>query len=328
MKAYIQNKITSLGLVITLIIGSFLWFGNTTSQWQFLLLCLIGFGYGHFIVGFVYQIKSFFRKPNPWLQVTTFLILALSSVIIVELLFSVIGYAPALFIGFAYFLLHGLFNEQTLILRQVKMRIPLLYIFSLAIFVFTLLAYTVPDPTFLFNRALQFADVSQFVLLQAFLNMGITLEIFPYIFWGGVGLSFMVLFYAWLLTRWTKVAAFLAASYVVLTVVTVVIGAIPYIYMYLLVVGYHFMTWFLFYFIEIRKRKKPELFHFFLLHILVLAPFIFGGWIFLSEYESAVVKVLFDYKYFVIATYAHISVSFMNDEWFQNLQSKLYQLIG
>lgn len=328
LQIYTKNKILSLGLIIALILVSYIWLGNTPEQWQFLLICLIGFGYGHFIIGFVYQIKSFFRKPKPWLQVTTFSILALLSLLVVEFLFQMIGYALALFIGFAYFLLHGLFNEQTLIQRQVKVLVPLPYILSLALFVFTLLAYTVPDPTFLFNRALQFADVNQFVFLQSFSNMGISLEIFPFIFWGGVIVSFAVLLLSWFYTRWHKLTQFLFVLYICILLLTVMFGAVQYVYMYLIVVGYHFMTWFFYYFHEMRKRTYSEFLQFSLLHVAVLTPFLLAGLVFFSGWESNIVNIMFDYKYFVIATYIHISVSFMNDEWFQNLQVKLFSFLN
>jgi len=326
LQTYITNKVVSLGTMVLLIFFSYLWFGNTVPQWQFLLLCLIGFGYGHFLVGFLYQIQSFFRKPKPWQHISTFILLTSLSIFVAYFLFEIIGYAIALFIGFAYFLLHGLFNEQTLIEKQTNILVPLPYIFSLALFIFSSLAYTVPDPTFLFNRTLEFMAVDQFVLTQSFLNMGLSLNVFQYVFWSGVSLSFLILLVTWYKSRWTKLSLFLGCSYTTFVIFTILFGSIPYVYMYLLVVGYHFVTWFLFYFDVIKKRSSEALTKLISVHVLILLPFLIAGWSFLGGSNYPIVELLFDYKYFVVATYIHISVSFMNDEWFQVLQNRFFNL--
>jgi hypothetical protein len=327
-KAYKINKIISLSWVFVVIALSSLWFGYVETQWQFILLTLMTFGYAHFIVGFIYQCKSFFRKPNTKQHLITFGVLAIATVIFAEVLFSLAGYAFAMFVGFAYFLLHGLFNEQTLIKREGGIHVPLLYIWSLAIFIMSLLTYTVPDPTFLFDRALAFAPVDTFLMTVTFAGMGMSLAAFPYIFWSGMFLSFVVLWWAWSKTKNHQLTVFLGGSYLLIILATVFWGALPYIYMYFLVVGYHFMTWFLFYVRQMKGRAGNALQEFSALHIVILIPFLVGGWLFFTSNTPDWVFTIFDYKYFVVATYVHISVSFMNDEWFQKLQDRLFLSFG
>ena len=324
LRAYKINKLVSLGWVFVVIGFSAWWLGYVETQWQFILLTIMIFGYTHFIIGFIYQIKSFYRKPKPYQHLLTFLVIGLLTIIFAELLFSLAGYAFALFVGFAYFLLHGLFNEQTLIKREGGIHVPLIYIWSLAIFIMTLLTYTVPDPTFLFDRSLVFAPVDTFMLSVIFTSLGMSLTIFPYLFWGGMALSFVVLWLAWQQSKSHQLTVFLGSSYVLIILATMLWGALPYIYMYFVVVGYHFMTWFLFFFRQMKGRPGSALKDFMVLHAVLLVPFLLGAWLFFADSTPSWVFTMYDYKYFVVATFVHISTSFMNDGWFQNLESRVW----
>ncbi len=325
LQAYTTNKIVSLGSMAALILGSFFLLGYTTTQWQVVLLFIIIFGYSHFFVGFYYQLLSFKRKGKPHRQVLAFISLSIFSIALAQILFTYVGYAIALFIGFMYFLLHGLFNEQTLIQRQSGITVPLVYIWSLAVFVMALLTYTIPDPTFFFSRTLQFFPIDVFTMVQSFKEWGIPMVSFKYIFWGGVALSFLILLYAWWKHHFHALAVFLGSLYLLVIAATVFIGALPYVYMYLVVVGYHFMTWFLFYWREMSKRGQQAFTSFLGLHALVLLPLIVAGILFFTApVVPSWALVLIDYKYFTIATYVHITVSFMNDAWCQNLIDKVF----
>lgn len=323
LKAYTINKISSLGSILVLIALSWLWLGYGETQWQMILMFLIAFGYAHFLIGFFYQGKSFFRKQNTWQHFITFGVLVVFSLLLTELLFSYLGYALTLFIGFVYFLLHGLFNEQTLIQREGGTYVPLMPIFSLAIFVMTLLTYSVPDPTFLFNRQLEFANLDTFTFIRTFDLLKLNLDIFPNLFWGGIVLSFLMLGISWIKHRNHRLSSGLALSYVLILLAVVTWGAPPYVYMYFLVVGYHFMTWFLFFLRTMSVGAKKTVHQFLFLHILVLVPFLIGGVLFFKS-DSSIALFLFDYKYFVVTTYVHITTSFMNDQWFQTIQSKVF----
>jgi hypothetical protein len=322
LKNYSLNKIISLGWVLVVTVVTGLWLGFVEPQWQLILLILITFGHAHFLIGFYYQVKSFWRRPDPWQQLFVWLVLALVTLIGTVLIFEHLGYVAAMFIGFMYFLLHGLFNEQTLIQREAGMFVPLIYIFSLAVFIMSLLTYTVPDPTFLFSRSLEFVPVDNFVFVQTFKALGLNLVIFPYLFWGGMVLSFCILFLAWWQSRRHHLTLFLFSSYCLILALTVIFGALPYIYMYFVVIGYHFMTWFIFFLREFARRSTKLLREFLIIHGLVLVPFLLGGWLFFAPDTPNWTYVIFDYKYFVIATYIHITTSFMNDGWFQRLQAR------
>ena len=324
LQNYTTNKIVSIASILIVVLGSLWALGYNETQWQLVVAILIAFGYTHFLVGFYYQCKSFTRKPNSWQYFLTVTVLILLTLALTQVLFVYAGYAIALFVGLTYFLLHGLFNEQTLLEREGGVHIPLIYFTSLVVFVFSLLAYSIPDTTFLFDRALNFSVVNDFLLAISFNSLGVKLSAFSFVFWGGVIVSYVLLLIAWSKTRHNKLALYLGLSYAIVSIASFVWGTIPYVYMYVGIVGYHFMTWFFFFLREMSNRPKPALRNYNLLHLLVIAPFLVGGWLFFTEETSKLSLTLFDYKYFVVATYIHISTSFMNDQWFQNLQDRVF----
>jgi|GEM_PF-1042198 len=328
MSTYIQNKLLSFLVVFSCIAVTYALFGATTKQWQVILMIIVVFGYGHFLLGFYYQIKSFFRKKHPWRYVGTFMFLVAVSVVLAYVLIYAAGFVAALFAGFFYFLLHGLLNEQTLIQRQTGHVVPIVFLSALAVFVMSLLTYSVPDETFFFNRSLQFTPMNDALLLYAFEHLYISLEHFSQIFFIGLGTSAALLAYGWYRYRHTLLTIFLACVLGAATFGVLLFGPPAYIYMYLFVVGYHFVTWFLFYVVEMKKRSGQHYRNFILQHIVVLCPFAVAGYLFFTPSPPLLAMWLFDYQLFVVATYIHISTSFMNDAWLIAWQDRFYQLFS
>ncbi len=328
MQTYVTNKLLSFLGVFTCIAVTYFFFGDTTKQWQAILISIVVFGYGHFLLGFYYQLRGFLRKPDAWKYFCTFGFLTLFSIVFSYVLFYYAGFVAALFLGFLYFLFHGLLNEQTLISRQTGHMVPLLYLAALAIFVIALLTYSIPDKTFFFDRYLQFADLNNFWVTYIFERYYLSLERFTQVFWIGFVLSLITLGVAWIKYRLTKLALFLLVVLTVITGVVFVFGQPAYIYMYLFVVGYHFMTWLLFYIVEMKKRGRVPFRNFLIHNTLVLLPFLVGAYYFFQPEPPAFTQVLFDYQLYITATYVHISTSFLNDEWMVQLQNRFFSFFG
>lgn len=328
MKTYIANKLNSFLGVLICITFTYALFGNTVAQWQAILIAIVVFGYGHFLLGFYYQIKGFFRKQNPWQYVGSFVFLTLFSIGLSYALFYFVGFVAALFIGFLYFLLHGLLNEQTLIERQTGHVVPVLHLGSLAIFVIALLTYSIPDKTFFFDQYLQFTDVSLMGVTFIFEQYYLGLAAFGQIFWIGFGLSLFTLFLAWCKYGYTKLSLFLLFMIVGVTTAVSVYGPPAYIYMYVFVVGYHFMTWLLFYLVEMKKRGAVVYRKFITHNVLAVAPFVVAAYYFYQPDTPALAYSLLNLQLFVVMTYIHISTSFLNDEWMINLQDRFYSLFS
>lgn len=256
---------------------------------------------------------------------TTFIFLVTTTVIFSVGIMGTLGFVAALFIGFLYFLLHGLFNEQTLIKRQTGHTVPLSFLVALSVFVIALLTYSVPDQTFFFDRYLSFTAMNELLLKYIFEVYYMALASFTYVFWVGTGVSVAVLGYAWYKHGYTMLTLGLLALVVSTSVAVVVFGPPLYIYMYLLVVGYHFVTWLLFYLVEMKRRGTKAYTVFVLQNIAILVPFMVGAYLFYTPQPPVWVMWMFDYQLFVVMTYVHISTSFMNDQWLISLQDRLYR---
>jgi hypothetical protein len=297
-------------------------------QWQVILLSIVIFGYGHFLLGYYYQLKSFLRKPKPWQYFTTFGVLTVFSIAFANGIAEHLSLAVALFVGFIYFLFHGLFNEQTLIQKQTGITVPLSFLYALLVFILGVVLYSVPDQTFFFDRYLEFASVTTSQAQFIFQSQYTSLTNLAAVLWGSFALSMAVLFYAWYQHGFGKLTLFLLFLIGGGMALIVTNGPPAYIYAYVVVVGYHFMTWLLFYLVEMKKRGK-KIFRTFVFHnILILVPLIYVATLFTLPYPPDVAYFIFDYKYFVIMTYIHITTSFMNDEWMQVLQTKTFAWFG
>jgi len=328
MQTYILNKIISFGAVFLCVFLTLGYYGYGAQQWQVILLSIVIFGYGHFLLGYFYQLKSFLRKPKPWQYFLTFAVLTLFSIAFANAIAEYLSLAIALFVGFIYFLFHGLFNEQTLILRQTSIKVPLSFLYALLIFVLGVVLYSIPDQTFFFDRYLEFASVTNSQAQFIFQSQYTSLTNLAVVLWGSVLLSLLTLAYAWYKHGFLRLTFFLAGLIVSGMFLIVTYGSPAYIYAYVVVVGYHFMTWLLFYLVEMKKRGKKIFWNFMFHNVLILVPLIYVATLFMLPYPPDIAYFVFDYKYFVIMTYIHITTSFMNDEWMQALQAKTFAWFG
>lgn len=326
MKEYTLNKVLSFAAVFLCIGISYYLYGYTSGQWRLILLCIIIFGYSHFLLGFYYQLKSFARSDRPTLRYVTFGILTALSVGIAYLIFTVFGFVLSLFFGFLYFLLHGLLNERTLIVRQTGLLVPLLPLVALSVFIISLLTYAVPDKTFFFGYDLSFYPVSDAYVHNFFASQYLSLAYFPGVFYVGLSVAVVLLLVAWRRYQFPRLVATVAAIVGVLTVGTLLLGAPAYIFMYVFVVGYHFMTWLLFYLSEFKRRGSLPWRNFLLANAVV-----FGGLLYLLfQHETSptvVSSIVFDYRLFVVFTYIHITTSFMNDDWCKALELRVFRYL-
>lgn len=325
MQAYVTNKILSFGAVIAFIGITFLLYGFTPTQWQLVLLAIVIFGYAHYFIGFYYQLRGLSRSPAPRQRYLSFTVLLLLSLIVGIFITSYLGFVLQFFLGFLYFLLHGLFNEQTLIEKQTGIKTPLAHLCALVAFIIALLTYSIPDKTLFFNENFQFIPVDQFTLSILFNSYYLKLQYFPWIFWVTTGFSFALLAWSWHRSQHTKAAITISIILGLSTILVALFGAPPYIYMHLFVVGYHFITWLIFYLVEMRRRGRSTFIHFASLNIGLVAFLCVLAYFHFSGHITHLSSVIFNHKTFVIMTYIHITTSFMNDDWFKKLEAKIYR---
>ena len=328
MYQYLSNKILSFLAIAVFLWWTLSYFGPNIIGWQVILLGIVIFGHGHFFLGFFYQLRGFLRHPKPKQQFITFIALTLFSVGLVFCLTEYFNLATALFVGFVYFLFHGLFNEQTLAERQTGERVPIGFFYALLIFILGLVFLSLPDKTFFFDRSLQFLPLSAEYATRIFETNYASVSTLTTVFWGSVFLSSFVLIISWWRHRYHKLTVFMGLVILLGSLSVVLVGVPAYIYLYLFVVGYHFMTWFIYYVVEMRKRGTKAYWQFIFQNVVILVPLVYIANQFFLPYPPNYVYVIFDYSYFVLLTYIHISTSFMNDTWLQNLQAKVFTRWG
>lgn len=325
MHAYVTNKILSFGAVIAFIGITFLFYGFTPVQWQLVLLAIVIFGYAHYFIGFYYQIRGLARSPAPRQRYLSFGVLLLLSLLVGVFITSYLGFALQFFIGFLYFLLHGLFNEQTLIEKQTGIKTPLAHLCALVAFIIALLTYSIPDKTLFFNENFQFVPVDQFTLTILFNSYYLKLQYFPWIFWVTAGFSFTLLIWSWHRSRHTKAALTISIILTIATALVGLFGAPPYIYMHLFVVGYHFITWLIFYLVEMKHRGRSTFIYFTSLNIGLVSFLCALAYLHFNNNSTLLSSIIFNHQTFVIMTYIHITTSFMNDDWFKKIEKRLYR---
>jgi hypothetical protein len=324
MKQYTLNKVLSLSSVVAVVLVSLWYFGYVETQWQFVMVVLISMAYSHYLIGGFYQLKSFLRKDTPWQHFLTFAVLVLFSIVLTQVFFAIDKVVAFLLLLF-YFLIHGLLNEQTLLYRQTGKHIETIFVWPLFLMVIAVLAYAIPDHTFIVNRDLTFAPPDDFLLTVLLSNAGLAIEYFTIIFWVSVGISLLLLIIGWFKSKKHKFSISMGVVLLGIVAMTYIFGPLPYIYMLFMVVGYHFVTWFLFYFTTFKERSQEQLAGYILIHLALLVPFIVGGFYFFEANTPSWSMHLFDYYFFTFATYIHITTSFMNDQWFQKIQSRVFE---
>jgi len=158
---------------------------------------LLFLGTGTFYWGISISSKVSLRKPKPWQYFLTFGVLTLFSVAFANGITEYFSLAIALFVGFIYFLFHVLFNEQTLILRQTGLTVPLPFLYALLVFILGVILYSIPDQTFFFDRYLEFASVTNDQAQSIFQSQYTSLTNLGIVLWGSFGVSLLALAYAW-----------------------------------------------------------------------------------------------------------------------------------
>ncbi len=322
MPAYTLNKVLSLGTIFAIIGISYLALGYGPAQWQFILLAIVTFGYAHFLVGFYYQWKSFARRSDKVVQQVAFVVLSLFAVALTLAMQHVFSPAFALYVSLVYFMVHGFLNEQTLLYRQSGVYVPLLFFLGFALFVMSIFNASVLHESAFFSTFLTY-DVSAFANFPALLNQIIGVELILVTMISGIVLGMLVLCLAmYRFAHYSLGYAFLSAC-VFGSWLLYMFGPFPYIYVYFVIVGYHFMTWFVFYFTTMRARGKDPLKQFMYAHVIVLVPLGLLVTTFYTNSFHEISSQLLRFDVYVIITMVHITTSFMNDEWLQKIIARV-----
>lgn len=317
MNTYIKNKILSLVVPLSAILITLWWYGDTPQQWTLLLMLVMTLGYTHFAVGGYYQLRGFARQKQARYLYGFFILLVGLSALAIGMADAYKLMPLVAFLVIPYFMVHGYYNEKNLFTRQVSNTVPTVIIFGIAAWATAATIYAFGHPSAFFTPQLTFLSSIEVTQILSF-----TKALF---FWGSYLSSFVlalgvltVLVYG-LLTR-RRYQKIMLLQLLVTSLATMYMyyhGPFNYIYLFTVLLGYHFMTW-LIYFGVLFYSSEPQRFrHYVFLHLSIIVVVI------LLAGSSRFTHIIFNGNFFLFLTLAHITTSFMNDDWFKTAIAKL-----
>lgn len=318
MRRYVIHKLVSLGIVLAAIALSHYAFGVGLVQWQFALLFVVLLAYMHFFVGFYYQLKALAKRPEPAVQYAAFAVLFLVSALVTYGLLFFFNPLIAFYINIIYFLFHGLLNEQTLMQRQIGAKVPLITLLPLVIGAMSLFNASLFHPSIMFTSTFiyeeSFADVLIALIRQVF---DVTFVMYAIIlgFAGAFLLNCYTLYrYPYRVPNLVSMAMLLGLAWLAYTY-----GPLAYVNVYLFVVGYHFVTWSVYFFDVNYLRGTRFLTGYLIVHALVVVPIAVTAVLHVRGIEVPVLAQLLHFDVYLFFGMAHITTSFLNDAWMQRL---------
>lgn len=307
MRTYLIDKSWALLSIVLLVVVTA---GLSTTRielWQGLLFATVVAGFTHYFIGGYYQLQAISKRGNS-AETQWFWILSLLAVIAAGGVIWQFGTATFVFLTLFYFIVHGYFNEITLYERTAKCRASRAMVSAtMGVFLASLL-YGIGHPSWFFDPNLEFALVTPYQLQQyletyalASIASGIGVILF--------GVSTLAAGYAvWRKRTLLRVMFF--GLVVVGVVASMVFKPLPYVYLLVAILLYHFVIWFLFFLRAFFATGGRPLSTYLLSHVGIIA-----GAIVAANYFSP--SVVFNMNFFLVATTWHITVSFLNESWFK-----------
>lgn len=318
MGGYTLTRLGSLGTVLFIGILVVLFTSNTLQTWHHLLVWTYILGYTHFILGYYYQSKAVIRKGFRSRSMVAFIALTLFAIISVILVANSPFYLFLVVFTIPYFMLHGLFNEYTLTKLQTGFLIPTSLLVSGIVWITALLLFSMTHNSFFWGDGLVFFDVQDgyFVskLTQTFplwvfrelpyLLFSITIPIF------GVSLALLP-------SKQRIIGIVVGLILLATTLLTILIGPLAFVYLFAFTNSYHFVMWMLHYGKIFWQRSKKQFRTYVLQHLCIVIPIsigIYGNFLFFDTFADISTNLYI----FIIFTYIHITVSFLNESWFRS----------
>ncbi len=310
MYAYTINKIVSLlipALTIVIVAVSV----PMPQSWTILLVLVSMLGYTHYLIGAYYQQQAWRRRANYSHYLGYFLLLSVISIgcVVLANSFGLLWLIALLTIP--YFVWHGYENEHTLFTRVTGLRHSswLLAGMSFVVVGATTDAFRHSSANFTYSLIYTNGLLPKFTGELAYLD--------PYIYAFGFGLMILGCVMIWTVTMQHRSLAnlFWSLMAAVLLLWFNVTNPLPYVWLFVFLLSYHFITWALHYGVVFWPQPKR-----FIMYLLAHGGVIVGivmvsmG---VSHYYGDFPLGLLNGEFFLAATLIHISTSFLNDVWLQ-----------
>lgn len=319
MSPYFLNKTISVAVPFALILVGLVWFDiNDPYYWWTLFVLTQTLGFAHYLIGFKYQYAALKKRQNPK-QLAWFFGLIILSCVLLGVAYALDSLFLVVMIVIPYFLFHGALNEHTLATRQLTSAPPQPVFVLFGIFITGLFLLSFAHPSFFTGAEILQLNQALFLQHVDFLVRLLPFETFPYLAYGCFSV-FLLGVVGWLWREGRRSDAAIVSA-VVLAAVSVIVAqnVLHYIILLTLALTYHYVSWSVFYFQEFKRTRPEHLRRYVGEHIVVLFPvtIVAFGALNLLPLSWAIDAWLFNGLLFLSLTTAHISASFLNEQWFR-----------
>jgi len=317
MNSHVLNVLGSA--TATILLGVLLViFSNTVELgWQNVLIVTFILGYAHFIVGYIYQMRSVLRPTKPpRLKFAFFFLTILAGIFAFTLLlFNQITILAILVIP--YFMVHEMFNEYSLSKQELGTVHPWVLFASSVGWFTALLLLAVRHNSFFYNNDLTYLRVPADFFLPYLAHVA-PLWLFTAVPILMLVVSIPALVYGLVRLRLWKVGIPVLLTVCAGTVIALFFDPITYVYLFGFILSYHFIMWMVHFALRFYSTSHKELRNYIVLHAIIVVPLVcavfFSGTLFDWTYNT-----FLNAETFVFITYIHVTVSFLNEPWLQRI---------
>jgi hypothetical protein len=312
MYAYNLNKVISIGLPVVGI-GIVTALTTVPTSWSLLLILVTLLGYTHHILGLAYQRRAWRSKPNYHRYLGVVVVMGISSGLLVYYAMVTAWLWLVALFTIPYFVWHGYENEHTLFTRATGQSLCPWLLGGISI---TAVGLTIDS--FRHASALFASDLSYRQPLLTSIDNSLYMSLAPYIGIFGLvcivcgGLSILYSYYRQ--PRTSTLLWFLGL--VLLAVWFFYASPLPYVWLFVFLLGYHFITWGIHYGTVFWYKDKNQFWRYIGEHILVIG-FVLVTSVFLAMVVPQLSLGLLNTEVFLAVTIMHITTSFLNDTWLQ-----------
>ncbi|MFN3693283.1 MAG: hypothetical protein ACK4SL_04300 [Candidatus Paceibacteria bacterium] len=310
MLGYVINKIASL-LIPIVAIAVVVALVPVPQSWTLLLVLVSLLGYTHYFIGAYYQHQAWRRRGMYRRFLYRFTLLSVVSVglVVLAILNDLLWLVAILTIP--YFVWHGYENEHTLFTRATgqQLSVWLLGGISAVAVGATIDAFRHTSANFSYSLIYTAGLIPKFT--------GTLAELDSYLYFVGFGLMLVGSMAIWFATfkRYSRANVFWSVASATALIWFFIDNPLPYIWLFVLLLGYHFLTWGIHYGVVFWPQTK-KFFNYLMVHGLVVVGVVvvsMGIGLITSQFPLG----LLNSEFFLTATLVHISTSFLNDNWLQ-----------
>lgn len=330
--SFIRNKSISLALTALAIFGMWIVSAHNQEWWRLLLISIIVFGQGHFLVSYYYAYTSR-KKPlttsREWVWWIGLAIASLSG-LVVMFIWLPPGYASAVLA--IQFLAHALLNERTMIERYIGIHIGYIATWAAIAWCSALYALSFVGESFGFffhQQRLYWETKDRIAQLPSTEIANDAVMLFFVVL--AAGLSFWALYESRKDARVQKVQLLIFSLFAFVLVGCLVTGFIP-LYTVIMagIIIYHYITWFMFSIdahptIEnITKAVVSNI----VVYIFLIGFFVLGNVYMQHTWAQIVYASVFSMHAFVYWTTLHIHFTLINETPVRDVFTKLLGKLG